>query len=145
MKWAVFGELVHLSYFLWKYQMKVSIMPTLSENFNQINQTLPLLQPQTWFETNLENHICALFLLALLMQNFDNFSKNCYFLFKVALSLQKKKSFYPNNLFQAKIMQILITNSSFCEKLTSFCINKDNTKPGTNVILEIDFWSRLRL
>ena len=38
-KWAVCGELVHLKIFLRKYQMKISIIPTLSENFNEIKQT----------------------------------------------------------------------------------------------------------
>ena len=39
LKWAVCGELVHLKIFLRKYQMKKSIIPTLSENFDEINQT----------------------------------------------------------------------------------------------------------
>ena len=39
--------------FLWKYQMKNSIIPTLSENFNKINQRWPQLEPQTWSEVNL--------------------------------------------------------------------------------------------
>ena len=139
------GERGGLKNFWWEFQIKTSIMPTLSENFNQINQTLPLLQPQTWFEANLQNHICALFLLALLIQNFDSFSQKLLFFVRSSINFVEKKSFYPNDLFQAKIKQILITNSRFCQKLLSFCINKDNTKPGTNVILEIDFWSRLRL
>ena len=50
---------------------------------------------------------------------------------------------YPG--LQAKIMPVLKTNISFCGKLLGFCINKANTKPPTNVILEIDFQSRLRL
>ena len=47
LKLAVCGELVHLKFFLRKYQMKKSIIPTLSENFNEIKQTWHQLQPQT--------------------------------------------------------------------------------------------------
>ena len=47
LKLAVCGELVHLIIFLRKYQMKTSIMPTLSENFNEIKQTWHQLKPQT--------------------------------------------------------------------------------------------------
>ena len=39
LKCAVCGELVHLNFFLRKYQMKKSIIPTLSENFNEMKQT----------------------------------------------------------------------------------------------------------
>ena len=44
--------LVHLKFFLRKYQMKKSIIPTLSENFNEIKQTWHQLQPQMWSEVN---------------------------------------------------------------------------------------------
>ena len=53
LKWAVCGELVHLKIFLRKYQMKKSIIPTLSENSNEIRQTWHRLQPLTWSEVNL--------------------------------------------------------------------------------------------
>ena len=38
-------------------------------------------------------------------------------------------------------MLIWIRSSSFCEKI---CINKANNKPGTNVILDIDFFRYCR-
>ena len=47
LKLAVCGELVHINIFLRKYQMKVCIIPTLSENFNEIRRTWHQLQPQT--------------------------------------------------------------------------------------------------
>ena len=52
LKWAVCGELDHLKMFLRKYQMKKSIIPILSENFNEIKQIWHQLQPQTWSEVN---------------------------------------------------------------------------------------------
>ena len=47
LKLAVCGELVHIKNFLRKYQMKVCIIPTLSENFNEIRRTWHQVQPQT--------------------------------------------------------------------------------------------------
>ena len=35
----IYGELVYLQKRWWKYQMKNSIITTLSKNFNQISQT----------------------------------------------------------------------------------------------------------
>ena len=42
-----------ISFFLRKYQMKKSTIPTLSENFNEMKQTWHQLQPQTWSKVNL--------------------------------------------------------------------------------------------
>ena len=83
--------------------------------------------------------------LALLIQNLENFSQKLNFLFKSVLTWQNKNIVHPSDLIQAEIMLVWITNSSFCEKFSKFCINRANTKQGTNVILEIDFWSCLRL
>ena len=52
-KWAVCGELVQFKTFLRKYQMKKSIIYTLSENYNKIKQTWHQLQSQTGSEVNL--------------------------------------------------------------------------------------------
>ena len=52
MKWSVSGELVHLKKIVLKYQIIKGIIPTLSENFKQIRQTWPQLQPQSWSISN---------------------------------------------------------------------------------------------
>ena len=44
-----------------------------------------------------------------------------------------------------KIIQIWIKKCKFCEIFSKFRINRANTKQGTNVTLEIDLWSCLRL
>ena len=84
--------------------------------------------------------------LALMILNLKKFSQKLHFFQSNLHYLGKNKNMvHPSDLIQAKIMLVWITNISFCENVLEFGINKANTKPPTNVNLEIDFQSRSRL
>ena len=85
------------------------------------------------------------FLLALLMQNLENFSQKLLFVIQISIILTWIRPDGWKYSYVTKKIQIWIKRCSFCEKFSKFCINRANTRQGTNMIIEIDFWSCLRL
>ena len=51
------GSLVHVNKNCRKLQILIGIIPTFSENFIQINQVWPQLQPKTWSEAILRIYL----------------------------------------------------------------------------------------
>ena len=65
-------------------------------------------------------------MLSLLILKLDNFSQKLLFDIKICIILTWKRLFGWKLFFSTKIMLLWTKNSSFCEKLSKFCINRAN-------------------
>ena len=87
--------------------MKNSTIPTLSEDFTKINQIYGLSYNLKLDQKSISKITFVLcFVLALLIQNLENFSQKLNFLFKSVLTWQNKNLFHPSDLIQAEIMLV---------------------------------------
>ena len=85
------------------------------------------------------------FLLAVLIQNLENFSQKLLFVIQTSIISAWIRSDGWTIFLFCQVNTDLNKKFSFCEKFSKFCINRAKTKQSTNVTLEMDFWSSLRL
>ena len=112
MKWAVFGELVHLNFFSWKYQMKKVSYP------HYLKTSIKLSKHSLNYSLKSDPSSISKVILCANRVSSPVDTELC-FLQKTALSLQNENiisQIHPTNLIQTKILLIWITNSSFCLK-----------------------------
>ena len=137
MKWAVCGELVHLKFFLRKYQMKKVSCP------HYLNMLMKLSKHGISYSLKRDPRSISkiTFYANLSVSPIDI---KLQFLQRIAVSLQNSKIIlqsHPTEVIQAKVLVTWITNSIVFEKLSKLCINRANSQIG----IKCDFrdWPRI--
>ena len=75
---------------------------------------------------SLKSHLCLVLCYPYWYRSLIIFHKNCCLLLKSASFWPEKGHLDRNSFFSTKIMLLRTKNSSFCEKLSKFCINRAN-------------------